>query len=1125
MKRGLITFICLLSCLWVAGQSIFSSGTWYKIGVTEDGIYKIDRDFISNTLKINVSSLDPRTIKLYGKGGGLLPQENSSSRYSDPPELAIYASGEGDGAMDTEDYFLFYGQSPHRIHFDAEGNLQRGRNFYSDTTYYFLTYGDTPGKRMETQQNGATIGPFNSTFPDFVYHELDETNLIKSGREWFGEAFGSGQGFATELTFSFDLQGIGSSLNFYSALIGASEGDCSFDIYYNDDLLDHVEIDSIATDRDDPLVIYSDRGILATSDLTITNVQPSFDLRYRFNKSPTQLITSRGYLDYFLLNFERSLVLYGNYTFFRSRDGVTSFEIITSEPAPLVWDLADAVNPKIQLFQKTATGLTFTGSISDLNEYVILSPTDLPAPDYFGEIGNQNLKALTNLDGVIITHPLFRSEAERLAAFHRAHDQLEVTVVTPQEIYNEFSSGMQDLTAIRDYLRYVKDAGNTLKYACLFGDASYDYKRRESVNTNFVPAYESRDSFHKIFSYSSDDFIGFLEEDEGDWIEQRSGDHTLDIGVGRLPVKTLEEATLLVDKIIRYATSPSTFGKWRTKVVYMADDGDSNQHMKDVEHLQERISSSNPEYEVKRLFLDNYAQEEEGNNIIRSPEMQRSFKEQIKNGALIVDYLGHGNPTVLMEEQVITRQLVDELSNRHKLPMMVTATCDFGKYDDPGEVSGAEIFLLHPSGGAIGLLTTTRAVYSSTNRPLNEAFHDYVFQKIGGKYPRLGDVVRETKNNGLAGPVNRNFALLGDPMLQLNYPELTISFDGLESETDTLSALEHVTLKGEVRRDSINREDTFSGTATITVLDIPQEQTTRGQESAPFTYYEQVNALFRGEVTVDSGAFEVQFIIPKNTSYKYQNGKILAYAFDNENLIDASGASTNFVLGGTAPAASDLQPPTISLYLNEPSFQSGGTVGSGSLLIAKIFDAHGINLSANGFDQGIFLSLNDEEPFNINEFYTADKDTYKSGTLTYPLQDLPAGKYTATIKLKDAYNNAAIAQVEFKVSDQPKIRVYNLINYPNPVSALQETRFVFEHDREGEGLKIRLSIFDSGGNLVNSREFLNDESPRLIDDITWIPASDGGQPIRGGIYFYRLEVKSNLDGASNESVGRMIIHN
>ncbi len=1125
MKRGLITFIFLLSCLWAAGQSIFESGPWYKIGVTEDGIYKIDRDFLSKTLKINVSALDPRTVKLYGKGGGLLPQENSAFRYSDPPELALYAFGEQDGALDSEDYFLFYGQSPHRISFDAEGNLLRERNFYSDTTYYFLTYGDISGKRMEAQQNGVAIGAFNSTFPDFFYHELDAANLIKSGREWFGEAFGSGKGFATELIFSFDLQGIGTSLDFYSALIGASEGDCSFDIYYNDDLLDHVEIDSIATDEDDPLVIYSDRGILATSDLTVTNVQPSFDLRYRFNKSPTPLITSRGYLDYFLLDFERSLALYEDFTFFRSRNGATSFEITTSEQSPLVWDLADPINPKIQLFQKTATGLTFTGSISDLNEYVIFSSMDLPTPGYFGAIANQNLKALTNLDGVIITHLLFKPEAERLAEFHRTHGQLAVAVVTPQQIYNEFSSGMQDLTSIRDYLKYVKDSGSRLKYACLFGDASYDYKRRETANTNFVPVYESRDSFHKIFSYSSDDYIGFLEEEEGDWIEQRSGDHTLDIGVGRLPVKTLEEATLLVDKLIRYTTSPSTFGKWRTKVVYMADDGDGNQHMRDVELLQERIASSNPEYEVKRLFLDNFAQEEEGNATFRSPEMQRSFKEQIKNGALIVDYLGHGNPTALMKEQVITRQLSDELSNRHKLPMMVTATCDFGKYDDPGEVSGAEIFLLHPSGGAIALLTTTRAVYSSTNKALNEAFHDYVFQKIDGEYPRLGDVVRETKNNGLAGPVNRNFALLGDPMLKLNYPELTIAFGDLESETDTLSALEHVTLKGEIRRDSINREDTFSGTATVTVLDIPQQNTTRGEENAPFTYFEQVNALFRGEVTVDSGVFEVQFIIPKNTSYKYQEGKILAYAFDEENLADASGASTNFVLGGTAPAVTDLQAPTISLYLNEPTFQPGATVGSGSLLIAKIFDKHGINLSANGFDQGIFLSLNDEESFKINEFYTADKDTYQSGTVTYPLQDLPAGKYTATIKLKDAYNNAAIAQVEFKVSDQPKIRVYNLVNYPNPVSALQETRFVFEHDREGEGLKIRLSIFDSGGNLVNSREFLNDESPRMIDDITWIPASDGGQPVRGGIYFYKLEVKSNLDGASNESVGRMIIHN
>ena len=559
-------------------------------------------------------------------------------------------------------------------------------------------------------------------------------------------------------------------------------------------MIDHLDVDSIPTDGDNFLVEYTNRAVPASSSKAVfINSNPNVSLKIRFNRA-TNVFTSKGYLDYLLLSFSRNLTLNTNFTLFRSRSGSSSFRISTNESNPLVWDITDPTNAVMQTYESGSGAITFTGPLHSENEYVILKSTGHPVPGYFGQVKNQNIKSTVGVDGIIISHPLFLNEAKRLASFHQQHDGLTITVVTPQEIYNEFSSGMQDLTAIRDYLKYVKDSGQKLKYACLFGDASYDYRDRTIVKGNFVPIYESRDSFHKIYSYSSDDFIGFLEEDEGQWLEQRSGDHTLDIGIGRLPVNTAEQAQQLVDKIIRYATSSVTFGKWRTQIVYMADDGDGGQHMSDVEYLYNLIESNNPEYEVKRLFLDDFVQVEVSNNVYRSPDMIQAFKDQVKKGAFIIDYLGHGNPTILMKEQVIvTPQLVYDLSNRHKLPMIVTATCDFGKYDEPITVSGAENFLLNPSGGAIALLTTTRPVFSSTNKALNAAFHEHVFKKIDGQYPRLGDVVRETKNNGLAGPVNRNFALLGDPMLRLNYPELTIRFDELESSTDTLSALELVT--------------------------------------------------------------------------------------------------------------------------------------------------------------------------------------------------------------------------------------------------------------------------------------------------------------------------------------------
>lgn len=1119
--RHLLAIGFLMLQLLAFGQSIFAEGNWYKIGVVADGVYKLDASFFSQTIKANLATLDPRTVKVYGKGGGILPQSNADFRYSDPPENAIYAFGEADGKLDAGDYFLFNGQSPHLVSI-VDQEIVRERNIYSDTTYYYLTFGGENGKRMEVQPNESTTGTIVSTYSDFIYHEVDENNILSSGREWFGEGFGSGSGFATELVFSYSILGIQDSLHVYSELIGASEGDCSFELSLNDNLIERVEIDSIPTDPGNPFAQYSNKGNRNVVETAVTGLSTTdVDFKLHFNRSPTPLITSRGYLDFFVLSFERTLAQYGNPTLFRGEAGgfAQTYQISFSGQNPAIWDVTDPLAPQIREHQLAGAQVQFTQTTTGHREFVLLSGSDFPAPTYFGSVKNQNLKANTQLDGIIIAYPAFRAQAEKLADFHRNHDQLAIAVVTPAEIYQEFSSGMQDITAIRDYIRYVWLGGNRLKYVCLFGDASYDYKRREIRNQNLVPVYESRDSFHAIFSYSSDDYYGFMEEDEGEWVEQRTGDHTLEIGVGRLPVKTVEEAEAVVNKIIRYATSENTFGKWRSRIVYLADDGDLNRHMRDVESLYERIEQTNPEYEVKRLYLDDFPQLDE-----ESPALVQALRDQMKNGAFIIDYLGHGSPSILMEERVVTPAFVDDLTNRFRLPMLVTATCDFGKYDDPRLVSGAELFLLHPNAGAIALLTTTRPVFANTNLPMNEAFHDYVFVKENDEYLRLGDIVRLTKNNSLEGPVNRNFTLLGDPMLRLTYPNYSIIFDELDVSTDTLKALELVTLQGSVRSGNAIDED-FDGKATITVLDMPQERVTLGQQGSPFAYEEQSNALFRGDVTVTGGRFDVSFIIPKNTSYKYENGKILAYALDENRLIDAAGASRNFKLGGTAAFQFDQISPNVFAYLNDESFKSGETVGPSSLLIVKVSDESGLNLSTNGFEQGIFLTLNEEDPILLNDFYTADLDSYQQGTIVYPLQDLLAGAYTATIIIRDSYNNAATAQVQFKVSDQPKLRLFNVLNYPNPIRIYQETRFSFEHDREGEPLAIRLTIYDGRGNVVNRWEYLNDESTRIVDDLTWVPTTAGGQPLLTGIYYYKVEVKSKLDGAANEATGRMIIHN
>ncbi|MEQ8715122.1 MAG: type IX secretion system sortase PorU [Cyclobacteriaceae bacterium] len=1136
MNRGtLIALTIMLLSLATQGQSIFSGGSWYKLGVTQAGIYKIDRDYITNTLGINLTNLDANTIKLYGFNGGMLAQENSAPWYNDPPEIAVHRSGVEDGSFDAGDYLLFFAESPDKAKLGVDGSLDYKKNIYSDTAYYFLTIGEETARPIATDENRSAASKTVNTFNDYLTHEIDETNILDSGRDWYSRSFGSSNGESTK-DFNYQVQGVGDSIGVYTRLIGQTSSPASFDVLLNQRHLGEVLIDSIPSVEsysELSRVRYTFRGTESFGEFSTSGISSDdMKLTFRFNKGST--FPSLGFIDYFIIGFDRQLKLYGNQTRFRnivSANESVNYEIRVPEENQrvIVWDITDPKNARNQLYQRTGEIIRFTGREDEkLNEYIIFSGIDFISPKYFGEVENQNIKGQTNVDGVIITTAPFLAASDRLASFHTTHDGLVVAVVTTGQIYNEFSSGRQDITAIRNYLRYLWENGEQIRYALLMGDASYDYKNRVTNNTNFVPVYESRQSLHRLYSHSSDDFIGFFDQDEGAWGEGRLElyeglrfpvgytDHTLEIGIGRIPVKTETEANNVVDKIIRYKTSTNALGKWRSEVVYMADDGDASVHMRQAEAINLIVREDYPEFKVSRLFLDNFEKVE---------QMQDAFQEKLAEGTLILDFLGHGSPSALMQRNeesklktVITIPLLGKLKNRHKLPLFVTATCDFGKYDNPFIFSGAEYMILNPNGGAIALLTTTRAVFSSTNLIVNEAFQQSVFKRENGRYPRLGDIMRETKNNSLAGPINRNFSLIGDPMLTLNYPEYEVVFSEIETNGDTLRALEKVTLSGKVVANT-GVDVNFNGTGIVTVLDISRKKRTRGIKNSPFVYDEQSNALFRGEVSVINGTFETTFIVPKNSSYSYKKGKIVVYAYNATVGMDAAGASRNFVLGGTSPEATmESSSPAAQLYLNERTFKNGDIVGPSSLFIAQLFDESGINISSSGFNQNPSLSLNDEEPILLNDFYIANKDDFTRGTIVYPLQNLEPGSYQGELKVWDALNNSSSWKIAFNVSQTPIVKLYDVINYPNPLYVPGSTTFSIEHDRVGEQLLIDIEVYDSRGNRVISWDYTIDDSPSKID-FDW----NVSEPLSKGVYFYRIEVMSTLDGGRSSVVKRLLI--
>lgn len=1113
MKKILFILTYIFFQFGNAQPSVLSSGSWFKVGITENGIYKIDRNTLQ-ALGVPVSTINPNKLKLYGNGvQGSLPQLNSVERPQDLLENPIHISGASDGSFDTQDFILFYGVGPNKEQWSSAG-FDYKKNIYSDTSYYFLKIDGLDGKRISSKESLPDPSILTiSSFQDHITYEVDVRNLISSGRGWYGEAISNGQ-FSN---FTHVLNGIVSDIELDINVVGQATENSTFNISANATSIGSIEIGKINAGSIDPY------GIKARQGRNLFTIQSTdeLDLSIGYN---AQISNGRGFIDFYTLTFERALELSNNETIFRSLEAignVAQYEIGNTSESSVIWNITNPSNIQSQSFSIINSKAVFKSQSLELEEFVVFIGSEFPTPFVFGKVANQNLRNDTNLDGIIVTAPDFLDQANQLAQFHRDHDGLNVKVATTREVYNEFSAGRQDVSAIRDYARYIYNTGGRLKYLTLFGDCSYDYKNRVADNTNFVPTYESRDSFHPIYSHSSDDYFGFFEANEGEWIETLSGDHTMEIGVGRLPVKTVAEAQTIVDKIIYYCTSPATLGKWRNEITYLADDGDGNIHARHVEDLSELIDTTYAQYNIKKLLLDAFDQVE-GASKDSSPATALALKTQIKNGTFTVNFIGHGNEKLWTEEEVLTIETIEKLTNKNKLPIFVTATCEFGRYDDPSQFSGSERLLLSGKGGGIALLTTSRPVFANTNFSLNEAFHQHMYEKKDGKYQRLGDIIRETKNNGLAGPVNRNFTLLGDPMMMPAFPEMDIVLNELQNELDTLSALEKVTFTGEIKLNS-NLQSSFNGKMVVALYDVEQEFKTKGQESSPYTYSLRSNAIFRGEVTVENGAFQFAFVVPKNISYQYKKGKMSLYAWDVENNIDASGSTREFLLGGTSDnVIADNAGPMVNMYLNDASFSSGNTVGQSSILIAEIEDENGITTSSNGVVKGITLSLN-ESTFNLNEFYTSDIDSYQKGTIIYPIQDLEPGSYLGTLKVWDTSNNSSETSIRFNVSSKPEIFLFNEKTYPNPPMNAS-TNFAFEHDREEEDLAVTLIVYNSQGAVVFNESMTFENSSRRIE-IPWETKTSGGQPLERGVYFYRLIIQSELDGAMKEISQKLVIVN
>lgn len=1112
------------------GQSVLASGDWFKIKIPADGIYKITAQQLRSA-GLDLNTINPRNIALYGNPGGMLPQPNAAARPTDLAEMSITVRGEEDGRFDNDDFILFFAQGAHETRFlSAEGNFRAIKNIYSDFNYCFLTIKNSPGKRIAIAEQPAGGQEFDY-FDEHFHHEKDEFNVLAegirnapggSGRDWYGEYYD----VRTTHDFEFEASGMNAKKDLRISVMSLafSTGITNFSFRIGDK---NIGTQAIAASFDN---IYSRKGNTLLSNFrTNANDIPKgekFKLTASYTKNEPR---SFGATDFVSVNYTRDLRLFGNATRFRLAETAAFREArfvisdIRSPEQTRIWDVTDyndtrAYVPSVS-GDKARFGFNTDGKI---REFIVFSGDNFPQAEITGKIPNQNIKGQGVPNFIIISHKEFLSEARRLAEFRSKNDGLKILVLDIEQVYNEFSSGRLDVTAIRDCIRYfyLRNPAE-MKYALLFGDASFDYRGRMALKSDFVPIYQSRESLHPIFSFSSEDYFGMMDINEGEWLENNSGETDTEVAVGRIPARSLANARDVVNKIIRYAQTDA-LGEWRKKICLVADDGDRNMFAEDSEKLANYIDSAFSAINVRKVYIDAFPQVSTENGK-RAFQAQERLNHYAENGALIVNFMGHGSETVWTQENVLDVQSILAWQNANRLPFFFTGTCEFGRYDNPYKISGGEWIITSPNAG-IGLLTTTRPVFAETNFTLAKNFYKNLFTRTNGAFLRIGDIFRLTKNSSL-NLANRNFSLLGDPTMRLAYPqddiEITSITDNGQS-TAQLKALSRIEVTAEVRSGGRLIAD-FNGNADVTVFEKPAEITTYGDESSPMTFKSFENVIYKGIVPVRNGRIQFRFVVPKDINYRADAGRISIYAYDSDKNRDAVGAKPVNIGGSVSNAPQDNQPPQIRLFIDNESFTSGQTVPSNTQMIAYLSDENGINITGIGIGREITAELTGakNQTFSLNELYRTIDGDFTKGKIILPLTNLPAGKYTLKLSAWDTYNNLGTASVEFSTEQKP-VALSEISFYPNPFGASETGNLKFSHDRQGDKLEFTVLMLDNLGRAVRKQTETFASAPAEVN--LEIPAANNdNQKLPKGLYIVRVSAKSLTDGSTGTAFVKVMV--
>ena len=1114
-------------------NSVLSNGSWFQFYVEKSGVYKISKRFLEQ-LGLKVDSVDPRKLKIYGNGGRMLPLLNKTDYPNDLIENAIKVIGESDGKFDNDDYILFYAEGTDTWNEESQTNL----NLYDKKSFYYITVGSTSGKRIKPLEEPVENSTIDLTsFDDYQFHEVDLINIARLGRQWFGESFE----VKNEQEFSFNFPNIDNSIPMSIMLKAASAAftPTSFSVTANGKTIGNMSF---------PILSSASATQFFTNTLPDnTNFTAEENIKISLNYNNNAVPGSKGYLDYIILRAKRKLRGYGKQFLFQQdkpilNSSIVNYKISNAKEINQIWDITDIYNVT-RIENAGNEQISFKANLENIRKYVALDPSDYYTPliGTKSKITNQNLKGtlfknndgqFQDLDYVIISPSFLIMQAEKLANFHRNHSKLNVKVIPLEQIYHEFSSGKQDIAAIRNCIKYVyENASSTetkLKYVNLFGDASFDYQGRIVNNTNVVPIYHALNSTSSgESSFTSDDFFGLMDGSEGNIISYFGG---IDIAVGRMLVNDTKQAEEMVTKIIDYHDAKSS-GSWRNNFVLIADDSDiafdaSLQNRQDK--LATIINNEKPFLNINKIFLDSYTQEASAGGS-RYPKARTDFFNAFEKGALVFNYLGHGGEDGLSSERIWEKSDGQNLSNQFKYPLFITITCEFSRFDNPFRPTAGEYTYWNPKGGAIAMITTVRSIGQSSAENFNDRFTKNLVSDATKKNVSIAETLRTSKNENPNSSTNVVF-YIGDPALMLAIPKPKVKLTKVNDlpiaqDVESFKSLSKMKLSGEITDEFDTILTNYSGEVSTTVFDKNLSKTTYNNDgfSPPIKFDILGETIFRGNASVVNGKFEFSFVVPRDIRVPVANGRISFYAKKNNSIENHSGYNASIKIGGiNENAVTDNISPEVKLYMNDENFVSGGITNNSPFLFAILSDENGINTASGiGHDIIAIIDGDNKNPLILNDYYQTKLDDFTNGTIRFPLRNLSPGLHTITFKAWDVYNNPVSSEIEFTVIGEDELKLSNVLNYPNPF--VNYTEFWFTHNKPFEPLEAQIQVMTITGKVVWTKNQVINTEGFLSKDITWDGKDDFGDKIGKGVYIYKLTVKSMLSKGKSEKYEKLVI--